>query len=109
MWGWDVEAVNDKLALAMGTGHLPPQGLNYVLLQLPTFNTPLKGAQVENSNEALCALGKMGRTGLQIGIFRRNFYEPNFLYLLMPRKALKPLTETSAPCDWQQPSTKTCA
>ena len=77
MWGWDVEAVNDKSALAMGTGHLPPQGLNYVLLQLLTFNTPLKGVQVESSSEALCALGKTGRAGLQIDIFRSQFYEPN--------------------------------
>jgi len=46
-------------------------------------------------NEALCALRKAGRTGLQIGIFRR-FYEPQILHLLMSRKALKSLTETSA-------------
>ena len=37
-----------------------------MLLQLLTFNTPLKGVQVESRNEALCALGKTGRTGLQI-------------------------------------------
>ena len=32
--------VNYKLVLAMGAYHLPPQGLNHVLLQLLTFNTP---------------------------------------------------------------------
>ena len=30
---------------------------------------------MEIRKEALCALGKL--TGLQIGIFRRRFYEPN--------------------------------
>lgn len=33
-------------------------------------------------------------------IFRRKFYESNFLNLLIPRKAL----QSSAPCDQQQPS-----
>ena len=32
--------VNYKLALAIGTCHLPLQGLNHVLLQLLIFNTP---------------------------------------------------------------------
>ena len=36
--------VNYKLAPAIGTCHLPLQELNHVL-QLLTFNTPLKGAQ----------------------------------------------------------------
>ena len=31
--------VNYKWVLAMGTCHLPAQGLNHVLLQLLTFNT----------------------------------------------------------------------
>ena len=57
--------------------------------------------------EAFCALGI--RTGLQINIFKRRFYEPNFLHLLISRKALKSLTETSAPHDWQQPCAKMCA
>ena len=43
-----------------------------------------------------------------LDIFRR-FYEPNFLYLLISRKALKLLTKTSAPGDLQQPSVKMCA
>ena len=41
----------------------------------------------------------------RLDIFKR-FYEPNFLHLLISRKALKPLMETS-PCDQQQPSAKT--
>jgi len=47
-----------------------------VLLQLLTFNTPWK-LRVKSRNEALCALGKTARTGLQIVIFRSWFYEPN--------------------------------
>ena len=43
--------------------HLPLQGLNHMLLQLLIFNTPLR---VESRNEALCAQGKTGKTGLQI-------------------------------------------
>ena len=37
-----------------------------LLLQLLILNTVLKGVQSENRNEALCALGKTGKTGLQI-------------------------------------------
>ena len=53
---------------AMGTCHLPLPGLNHVLLQLLTFNTPWKGLRVENRNKSLCGLGKQGTggTGLQI-------------------------------------------
>ena len=50
-----------------------------------------------------------------IDIFRR-FYEPSFLHLLISRKTLKSLTETSTPrdeqqpsCNQQQPSAKMCA
>ena len=43
--------------------HLPLQGLNHMLLQLLIFNTPWR---VESRNEALCAQGKTGKTGLQI-------------------------------------------
>ena len=37
---FNLAPVNYKLALAIGTCHLPLQGLNQVLLQLLTFNTP---------------------------------------------------------------------
>ena len=47
--------------------HTPLRGLNHVLLQLLTFNTPWTELRVESGNEALCAQGaKTGRTGLQI-------------------------------------------
>ena len=32
---------------------------------------------MESRNETLSALGKTGRTGLQIVIFKSQFYEPN--------------------------------
>ena len=44
-------------------------------------------------NEALCALGKTGRTGLQIV---RSFQEKILLHLLIPRKTLASLMVTSA-------------
>ena len=48
-------------------------------------------------NEALCALGKTGRTGLQLlDLFRRRFYESQFLHLLIPRETLTSLMVTSA-------------
>ena len=58
-----------------------------------TFNTPWKNLRVETGNEALCS----GRMGLQIDIFRRKFYEPNFLHISIFRKALKSLTKISIP------------
>ena len=61
---------------------------------------------MEIRNEALCALGKTGRTGLQTDIFKRRFYEPTFLHLLLSRKVLKSLMEASAPCDEQLASAK---
>ena len=86
--------------LQIGTCHLPLQGLNHMLLQLLTFDTPWKEFRVEGRNEALCALGKTGKTGLQIV---RYFQEPilwaHFLYLLLSRKALKSFMVMSAPCD----------
>ena len=47
-------------------------------------------------NEALCALGKTGRTGLQIDLSRRRFYKFQFLHLLIPRETLMSLMVTSA-------------
>ena len=86
--------------LQIGTCHLPLQGLNHALRQLLTFTTPWKELRVESRNEALCALGKTGRTGLQIV---RYFQEPilwaQFLNLLISRKALKSFMVTSAPWD----------
>ena len=51
---------------------------------------------MKTRNEALCALGKTGRTGLQIDLFRRRFYESQFLHLLIPRETLTSLTVKSA-------------
>ena len=41
------------------------------------FQQPLKGVRVKCRNEAFCVLGKTGRTGLQIDIFRSQFDKPN--------------------------------
>ena len=46
-------------------------------------------------SESLCALGKTGRTGLQIDLFRRRFYESQFLHLLISRETLTSLTVKS--------------
>ena len=46
-------------------------------------------------NEVVCALGKTGKTGLQIDLFKR-FYESQFLHLLIPRKTLTSLMVPSA-------------
>ena len=69
--------INYNLALAVGTCHLPLQGLNQVVLQLLTFNTLWKEFRVESGNEALSARGKTVRAGLQIDMFRNWFYESN--------------------------------
>ena len=50
---------------------------------------PWKEFKVESRNEALCAWEKIGRTGLQIHIFRRSWFWVQFLYFLISRKALK--------------------
>ena len=85
-----IQNVNYKLALAIGTCHLPLQGLNQVLLQLLTFRTPWKEFRVENRNEALCALGKTGRTGLQIiRYFQELILWAQFLYLFISKKCTK--------------------
>ena len=47
--------------------------------------------------EVLCTIGKKGRRGLQIENFRKRWYEPNFLHLLIFRKAQNSFTETYAP------------
>ena len=54
--------------------HLPLQRWSHWPLQLLTFNTPRKEFRAEIRNEALYALGKTGRTGLQIvGCFLEDF------------------------------------
>ena len=52
---------NYTSAFAMGTCHLPLQGLDHALLQLLTLSTPWKEFRVESRNEALCAQGKTGQ------------------------------------------------
>ena len=58
---------------------------------------PWKEFRVKIRNEVLCALGKTGRTGLQIArFFRRRFYVFQFLHLLILRETLTSLMVTSA-------------
>ena len=57
----------------------------------------LKGTQGGDQEWGTLCCGKTGRTGLQIAVFRRKFYEPQFLHLLILRKTLKPLTKMSIP------------
>ena len=78
--------ISYKLALAMGTCHLPLQGLNHVLL---TFHTPWKEFGVQSRNYALCAGRNTGRAALQIvRYFQKPILLAQFLYLLISRKAL---------------------
>ena len=66
------------------------------------FNTPWKEVRVGIRKEALSLSGKTDRSGLQVvDHFSRKFYEPNFLPLLTPRKAVKSWTETSFPDEQQ--------
>ena len=44
--------------------HLPPRGLNHELLQLLTFDPPMKGAQGRDQEGGALCSGKTGRTGL---------------------------------------------
>ena len=90
-------AVNYKFVAAQGICHLPPRGLNPVLLQLLTFSTPRKESWLES--EALC-FRKTGGTGLWIvRCFQELILWSTSLHLLISRKALKPFMLTSSPCD----------
>ena len=64
--------------------------------------------RVENRNEALCALGKTGRTGLQIvRYFQELILWTQFLCRLTSRKTLKSMVIT-VPCKQQNPSKNVC-
>ena len=68
-----------NLALAMGTCHPPPQGLNRVPLQLLTFNTPWRKFRIKSRTETPCILENLGRQVFrELDIFRNQFYEPDF-------------------------------
>ena len=91
-----------RCQLKIVTCHLPLQGWSQYPPQSLTFNTPWKEFRVEIRNEALSALGKTGRRGLQI----EKILWTQFLQLLLSRKALKSLMVTSAPHDQRQTSAK---
>ena len=81
--------------LKIDTCHLHLQRLNHGRWTAD-FQHPWKEFRVKVRNEALCALGKTGRTGLQIDLFRRRFYESQFLHRLISRETLTSLTVKSA-------------
>ena len=94
--------------LQIGICHIPLQGLDQVLTQLLIFNTLWMEFRVENRNEAFCALGKTGRTGLQIiRYFQELILWIQFLCLLTCRKTLKSMVIT-VPCKQQKPSKNVC-
>ena len=98
----DTVCLNCQLRTGIFYWHLPSTStrIKSCVAAAADFQHPLKGVQVESKNEALCALGKTGRTRLQIV---RYFQEPilwaQFLYLFISGKVLKSFMVTSAPCD----------
>ena len=93
-WG---SPLNEKLVLAEGTCHLPLQGLDPVLLQLLTFDTPSREFRVDNRNEAFCAPGNLvEQVFRQLNSFRNWVYEPNPCIFSYLEKALNPFMVTSA-------------
>jgi len=98
-----------KCELEMGTCHLPLHGLTHEPLQLLTISSPWKELRVEIRREALCALRKLGGTGLQIiRYFQEKLLWAQLLYLLISRKSSKSFMVTSAPPKYQQPYMKMC-
>ena len=75
---WELAGINYKFAPARGICCPPLQGLNHVLLQLLTFNTP-KGVQGgEQEGGALCPGENLAGQVLRLSdIFRNWFYEPS--------------------------------
>ena len=65
--------------------------------------------QGRDQDEALCALGELAEQALRTDIFRRKFHEPNFLHLLILRKALKSLRYLCLVTSSNLLSTKICA
>ena len=65
-----------------------------------TLNNLWKELRVESRNEALCALGKTGRTGLQmVRYFQELISRAQFMYLFISRKAPKSFLVMTVPCD----------
>ena len=102
--------------LNMGPCHLPLQGCGSPATVVVDLQHTLTGVKGDQEGGTLGS-GKSGRTGLKVVIdryFQETIYELGFL--LIPRKALKSLTDASAPrdrrppsCDQRPPSAKMCA
>ena len=69
---------------------------------------PLEGFRVESWNEALCALGKTGKTSLRTHIFRSCFQWAQFFYCVVSKKSTKNPSRffmvTTASRDWHKPA-----
>ena len=68
-------SIRCKLALAMGTWHIPFPGINPAA-EADDFQPTWKEFRVESRNEAHWAQGEAGRTDIQIDILKSQFYEP---------------------------------
>ena len=88
-WNFGTQGSTENCHLSSGYASLKS-------LATVAFNTPWWESMEEMRKEVLCTIGKK-RTGLQIENFRKRWYEPNFLHLLISRKAQKSFTETYAP------------
>lgn len=96
---WGLNCVPPNLCkLQTGTCQSASTRIKSRPLQLLTFNTSGKEFSVEIRNAALCALGRTGRTSLQI---EQKILRAHFLPLLISTKALKSFMVTSAPYDQQ--------
>ena len=88
LW-WSVCLPVFKLGLsttsAMGACHLPPQGLNQMLLQLCVFNTPDRSS----GWRAEMCWGRNWQNRSSDRYFQEPILWAQFLYLLVSRKALK--------------------
>ena len=62
------------------------------------LQNPLSGAHGGDQEWGILCSGKTGRTGLEIDIFRRRFYEPNSCIFSYLKKTLKPFIMTDV-CD----------
>ena len=87
-----------KCILSPTNWHLPSTSTR-IKLWAADLQFPLKGVpRMKSTDEALCALEKTGRTGLQIiRYFQGTILWAQFLYLLIHRKVLKSFMVMSAP------------
>ena len=89
--------------LETGTCHLPLQRLNQERLELLSFTTLWKEFRVEIKNKAFYTLGKTGRTGFQIDIFKKICSWTPILASPHPRETLTSQADVLSWCSWLSP------